>query len=253
MIVACAESAQGRLLPKQSPSRGRFERLYAVVRDRICLLEYAPGKRLSEEELASEFEVSRTPIRRVLNRLEAERLVETRHGVGTIVTDLNIEALTQVYQLRMELAVLIGRLDPVPRTEEDLERIRALMVHCAQLADRSDKDQKMLSRVNMDFYQELRLMIGNIPLREIGDRLYYLTQRIWLKSVPESALRDEIEIFHREIADILAAMEIGDLEAVGHIRRGHISMSFARMRRYGLPPPTKPRPAEGGEWKGRMR
>lgn len=47
----------------------------------------------------------------------------------------------------------------------------------------------------------------------------------------------EIEVFHHEIADILAAMEIGDLESIGHIRRGHISMSVARLQRYGAPLP----------------
>jgi len=174
--------------------------------------------------------VSRTPIRRVLSRLESEGLVETRHGVGTIVTDVKIDALAQVYQLRMELAVMIGRLDPVPRSAEDIARVRALLARCDGLARRPD--QKMLARINMEFYQELRAMTGNAPLREISDRLYHLTTRIWLTSVPNLNLRDEAEIFRREVADILAAMEIGDLEAVGHIRRSHISMSFARLRRY---------------------
>ena len=59
-------------LRRKPPSRERFERLYATIRERICLLEYAPLQRLSEEELAAEFKVSRTPIRRVLTRLEAE-------------------------------------------------------------------------------------------------------------------------------------------------------------------------------------
>ena len=93
-----------------SPARERFERIYRTLRDRICLLDYPPGTRLSEEELADEFATSRTPIRRVLARLEIEGLVKARHGVGTIVTDIDIEELTQVYHLRMELAVLIGRL-----------------------------------------------------------------------------------------------------------------------------------------------
>ncbi len=73
-------------------------------------------------------------------------------------------------------------------------------------------------------------MIGNPQLKEISERLYYLTHRIWLTSVPSLNLRDEVVVFRREIADILAAMEIGDLEAVGHIRRSHISMSVKRMR-----------------------
>ena len=63
-----------------------------------------PAARLSEEELAQEFEISRTPVRRVLARLESEGLIEARHGVGTIVTDVEIEELAQVYHLRLELA-----------------------------------------------------------------------------------------------------------------------------------------------------
>jgi DNA-binding GntR family transcriptional regulator len=213
-----------------SMSRERFERIYKSIRDRICLLEYQPGERLGEEELAREFHVSRTPIRRVLSRLEGEGLLESRHGVGTFVTDVDIDSLAQVFQLRMELAELLGKLDPIPRGEADLARVRALLVRCDKLLKKPDP--KAYARLNMDFFQELGAMVGNAPLREISERLYYLTTRIWLKSVPHLNLPDEIEVFRREMADILQAMEVGDLEAVGHIRRSHISMSVKRMKRY---------------------
>jgi DNA-binding GntR family transcriptional regulator len=213
-----------------SMSRERFERIYKTIRDRVCLLEYQPGDRLGEEELAREFHVSRTPIRRVLSRLESEGLLESRHGVGTFVTDVDIDSLAQVFQLRMELAQLIGKLDPIPRSEGDLARVRALLVRCDKLLKKPDA--KAYARLNMDFFQELGAMVGNAPLREISERLYYLTTRIWLKSVPHLNLPDEIEVFRREMADILQAMEVGDLEAVGHIRRSHISMSVKRMKRY---------------------
>jgi len=213
-----------------SMSRERFERIYKAIRDRICLLEYQPGERLGEEELAREFEVSRTPIRRVLSRLESEGLLESRHGVGTFVTDVDIDALSQVFQLRMELAVLIGKLDPIPRGEADLARVREILARCDALT--KAPDAKVYARINMDFFQELGAMIGNAPLKEISERLYYLTTRIWLKSVPHLNFKDEIIVFRREVADILAAMEVGDLEAVGHIRRSHISMSVKRMKRY---------------------
>jgi DNA-binding GntR family transcriptional regulator len=213
-----------------SMSRERFERIYKTIRDRICLLEYQPGERLGEEELAREFHVSRTPIRRVLSKLESEGLLESRHGVGTFVTDVDIDSLAQVFQLRMELAELLGKLDPIPRGEADLARVRALLVRCDKLLKKPDP--KAYARLNMDFFQELGAMVGNAPLREISERLYYLTTRIWLKSVPHLNLPDEIEVFRREMADILQAMEVGDLEAVGHIRRSHISMSVKRMKRY---------------------
>lgn len=226
-VVTAAETAFPR--PK-SLSRERFDRIYKAIRDRICLLEYEPGTRLAEEELAQEFGISRTPIRSVLSRLEGEGLLQSRHGVGTFVTDVDIEALTQVFQLRMELAVLLGKLEPIARSPDDIARVRALLTRCDELT--GELDPQEFARLNMDFFQELAAMTGNQPLREISERLYYLTTRIWLKSVTRLNLPDEVVVFRREMADILTAMEIGDLEAVGHIRRSHISMSFNRMRRY---------------------
>ena len=74
-------------MARQSQQRRTFERIYLVLRNRISLLDYAPGQRLSEEKLAEEFGVSRTPLRRVLARLEDEGLLKSVQSVGTIVTD----------------------------------------------------------------------------------------------------------------------------------------------------------------------
>ena len=128
----------------------------------------------------------------------------------------------------MELAELMGKLEPIPRGPADLDRVRAILGRCEALSKRPDP--KAYARLNMDFFHELAAMTGNQPLREICERLYYLTTRIWLMSVPHLNLRDEIIVFRREVADILAAMELGDLAAVGHIRRSHISMSVQRMK-----------------------
>lgn len=226
-------------LPLATPSRERFERLYRTIRDRICLFEYPPGGRLSEEELAEAFSVSRTPVRRVLARLEAEGLIEARHGVGHIVTSVDLAELTKIYELRMELAVLMGRLSPIPRAPADLDRIRALIARCDALS--REPEFKAFSRLNMDFFSEISAMTGNAPLREISERLYFQTSRIWLQMMPKLDLAEEFANFRREMEDVLAAAETGDLEAVGHIRRAHISMSFARMKRYtDQPAKTQP-------------
>ena len=76
-------------------ARDRFEKMYTVLRNRICLLDYPPGTRLAEEDLAAEFGTSRTPLRRVLVRLESEGLLQAVHGVGTFVTDVEIEEVEQ--------------------------------------------------------------------------------------------------------------------------------------------------------------
>ncbi|RWD95010.1 GntR family transcriptional regulator [Mesorhizobium sp.] len=216
--------------PRPLSARERFERIYLILRDRICLLDYPPGSRLSEEELAQEFEISRTPVRRVLARLESEGLVQSVHGVGTIVTDVDIEELQQVYHLRLELALLVGKLSPIPRTATDLDRIRALIARCD--SDMLNPDQRAFLQLNMDFFTELSGMTGNQPLREISERLYFQVARVVLKMMPQLGLVEEFTAFRREMEEVLAAAEIGDWESIGHIRRAHISMSFLRMMRH---------------------
>ncbi len=211
-------------------AKERFDRIYNTIRDQICLLEYAPGTRLSEEELAKQFDTSRTPVRRVLARLEAEGLVASVHGVGTIVTDPDLDEIFQIYRLRLELAELVGKLDPLPRTPDDLDRIRALIKRCDD--EMQEPSQRAFLRLNMDFYWEISAFTGNAALREVNERLYLKIVRVVLKMMPKLGLVEEYRAFRDEMQAVLNAAEIGDWEAIGYIRRAHLSMSYNRIKNY---------------------
>ncbi|MCV2865798.1 GntR family transcriptional regulator [Albidovulum sediminicola] len=212
-------------------ARDRFDRMHALLRTRICLLDYAPGTRLSEEALAAEFGTSRTPLRRVLARLEGEGLVHSVHGVGTFVTDVEVEELAQTYRLRLELAELTGRLDPVPPDAALWGAFRDLSARAHGFGP--DPDPRAFAELIMDFFVALMRLTANEPLREICERLYFRTTRIWLKSVFARRLDlvEEVDVFRREVDDILRALRIGDLASAALIQRAHISMSFERMRK----------------------
>ncbi|MEO3479008.1 GntR family transcriptional regulator [Phaeobacter sp. CAU 1743] len=211
-------------------ARDRFELMHREIRDRICLLDYAPGTRLSETELAEEFGVSRTPLRRVLARLEDEGLVQSVHGVGTFVTDVNLEELAQTYQLRMELAGMMGHIMPLPPSDALLAEFRALSDRSQSLLQ--DPAPREFARLITDFFLATLKLTGNMPLRTTAERLYYQTSRIWLTSVIDSIidLCDEMRIFDGEISTVTAALEAGDLQAAAMLQQAHISMSFSRMR-----------------------
>lgn len=211
-------------------ARQRFDDLYDELRKRICLLDYLPNTRLREEALAAEFGVSRTPLRRVLVRLESEGLLTAKHGVGTIVTDVNIKELKQAYQLRMELAELIGKLSPVPLESIDIEYFEQLSERGKALI--KNPDLRDFSQLNMDFSHAVFSLTDSMPLREVSERLYYQTARIWIKSIPHMDPIEESKVFCQEIDGVLQALLVGDLSAVGYIRRSHISMSFTRLWRF---------------------
>lgn len=216
-------------------ARDRFARMHDEIRCRICLLDYAPGTRLSEETLAAEFGVSRTPLRRVLARLESEGLLRSMHGVGTFVTDVNINQLSQTYRLRLELAELIGKLDQVLPSPELMEEFRTIATRSKALL--AAPDPRRFAQLNMDYFLTLLKLTANEPLRAISERLYFQTTRIWLKSVFASLidLQEEVVIFDREIDDVLRAIEMKDLHAASLIQRAHVSMSFVRMQGTGNP------------------
>ena len=80
MIPALNQTA-----PRTAPQQ-RIAASYQEIRYRICTNRYPPDTLLREEELAREYSVSRSPIRRVFSMLEHEGLVEVKHGIGTLVT-----------------------------------------------------------------------------------------------------------------------------------------------------------------------
>ncbi|MAU21719.1 MAG: GntR family transcriptional regulator [Martelella sp.] len=210
--------------------RDRLAQIHDIIRERIMMLDYPPGEKLSEVALANEFGVSRTPLRRVLAGLEDEGLLRSVHGVGTIVTDVDLEELAQVYRLRMELVVLIAHLDPAPLTVETVADFRAL--HERALALRQTPAPRDFAALDRDMFLAINRLSLNQPLRETGERLYFRTARIWLQAITASAVdfENEAEIYCRETAEILAAIETGQIDALCHLRRAHIAMSFERMR-----------------------
>ncbi|MFQ5625092.1 MAG: GntR family transcriptional regulator [Methyloligellaceae bacterium] len=228
--------AELRIIPNETPkdpsgvkARERYGRIHVELRRRICLLDYPPGVRLSEEALAREFGTSRTPVRQVLARLEGEGLVKSVHGVGTFVTDANIDELEQAYRLRVELVGLTCALSPKVPDAAFLKEFRALRIRSKEMLKTGTP--RAFTQLDMDMFETLIRLTGNEPLREIRERLYYRTKRIWIKSAvaAELDLNEEYYMFDRELEDILSALEIGDMEALGNIQKAHISMSFQRL------------------------
>lgn len=101
-------------------SRGaKLDTVLDALRRRICLAPADEEFRLHETALAAEFEMSRTPIRQVLQRLSYERLVETRSGVGTLATPMRAVDRPRDQRTHRGLvgAILQHDLAPLPLIE----------------------------------------------------------------------------------------------------------------------------------------
>lgn len=207
----------------------RVDEIYAALRERICLLHYPPGTRLSEAALAAEFKVSRTPIRRVLQRLEFEHLAERRQGVQTMVTHFDLPSVEDVYELRMVFAENLYRLAAAPDWQAHAAELRSLRGRCDAL--RGGRDVQAMGRIHMALQQEISAMVANERAREMMDQLYYQIARIWLHLIEFMDWPQEVGALCNELDAIVEAVEHGDIRAVGLIRRNYIAMNIVRMRR----------------------
>lgn len=204
--------------------------IYKIIRERICLLQYPPGEMLSENALAAEFAISRTPMRRILRLLEFEGLVISRQGVGTLITTVDLKSLKEVYLLRIKLAEIIGDLSPTPSANGDISVLDRLLERLEPVRDK--QDYEALGRINMEFNDALVGFISNIALRDISDRLYYQTARAWPQILPDMDWTEEVDYMVTEIQQIGEALRQRDMRRVGQTRRDHISMSLSRIQRY---------------------
>ena len=207
-----------------------FQELYEEIRERICLLQYPPGTVLREEALASEFGVSRTPIRRVLHRLEYVGLVDITQRAGAIVTTVDIKSLKEVYALRLKLIELMGDLSAARVPEKTIVALESLLERCRQMGGQYDPEA--LARLYNSFHTEMLDVIGNQSLRDISDQLFHQTARVWLQILPDLDWSEEVDLMCDEIARVTEGLRTADMQAVAQVRREHMALLLRRINNY---------------------
>ena len=99
-----------------------FERL----RDAIITGHFAPGARLIERDLCEKMSVSRTSIREVLRRLEAEKLIHVEPRRGPVVARVTRKQVAEIYEVRALLEAALVRRFALEASTEDIAALRRI-------------------------------------------------------------------------------------------------------------------------------
>ncbi|WP_293572965.1 GntR family transcriptional regulator [Phaeobacter sp.] len=217
--------------PVWSDRKPGVEDIQRLILKRICFLEYTPGDRLKEAELAEEFGVSRTPVRDAISRINHLGLVETINGVGNVVMELPPEKIAQVYEIRLHLATLIGATTPAQIEESHLDRTRDLLQQAHQLGGQVDSRQYV--SVNDQLNTLISDLIGNSVLRSFWTQAYYQAASTWHRVV-DCAGPEVGDALVAELVDLETAMAEQDIQAVGYVQRIHIGYGYTRIKKYLL-------------------
>ena len=109
--------------------------VYEQLKEQILHLELPPGASISEIETAEKYNISRTPVRDAFKRLEREGLLEIRAHIGTFVSLIDLNAVSDILYIRevLEYSVL-SDLAKVYDKSHGL-RIQLILQHQKELLD----------------------------------------------------------------------------------------------------------------------
>ena len=177
---------------------------------------------MREVELAEEFGVSRTPIRPALHQLAAIGLVETRNGVGTIVTAGDPETVDDIYRLRIQLTALIGQLATKECPATAAENMRALHAEVLELEPKlSPRD---FWELNGKLHKTITGIIENRELRALHHLYYFKVAPFWFRLFLDNP-EQEFARLVRAVQETAFWMEEGNMLAVANIQQNHIAMA----------------------------
>jgi len=202
--------------------------IYRTVLHRILFFEYPPGRILNENLLAQEFGVSRTPLREVLNRLEWEQLVRIIPRTGTIVTEIEFQKMTQVFQIRLEMEDLAGRLAAQQVTDDHLRKMDRVRQECENLKDH--RSQKALVETDFKFRDILYDAANNPVLRDTSQYLYHLTIRLSYILFERGEWDEGVKASRDEYVQVREALARRDAVAAGSARREWLKVHIERIK-----------------------
>ncbi len=138
------------------------------------MLDYEPGQFIREKDLIEEFQVSRTPVREALIRLQSDELVRIVPNSGTFVTEVSFVQLRDTLEVRAHLIALAGELAAARISQDELLQLEELIQNL-----KNETDTEAIMRLDLDIHSLVNQASGNSVLGKILGNLRDQTVRIW--------------------------------------------------------------------------
>lgn len=198
--------------------RSLAEQAYHAIEDLIVTLQLAPGSVLSEQQLAKELSVGRSPVREAIQRLAHENLVVVLPRRGILVSEINLSAHRRLLEVRREVERLVTRLACKSAGDEQSERFGELACEFRRAA--GNNDVRSFMRVDAEFNDLLADSVDNEFAVKAFRSTRGLSRRFWYR--------------YYRIADLgrCALLHAGLAEAIGRRDAAEAARGLDRLIDY---------------------
>lgn len=192
----------------------------AEIRRRILDGTLPPGGRLVEDELASQFGISRMPVREALTLLEAEGFVDIAPRRGASVSVVSPSETLDMFEVRGMLEGLAARLAARAAKSQELDDLEVIVAKGAKAIDSPGNDT--ITELHKEFHLALGKAGGNKYLAELVSPLPAKIEWVY-----NSILRTRADVSWPEHVEILSVVRSGDEDLAEEVTRRHVERAAA--------------------------
>lgn len=207
---------------KNKPASGKLSRkqvAYEYIKEKILSCEYEPGALMNEQQLCDDLDLSRTPVRDALGRLEQEGLVSIIPKKGLVVSDLKLNDINRIYEVRLLLEPYALR-----RYGHKLDRTRlAQFQELFSDLDRVQSDPTYYYDLDDQLHGFIIQAMPNRYLLDTYENIKNLDRR--LRVLSGSEVENRIADTCREHLDIVLACLREDWEGAAEAMKKHLEAS----------------------------
>lgn len=181
--------------------------VYGQLRQLIIEQSFTPGQRLDLGELEDSLQVSRTPLKTALKRLEMEGLVDIQARRGTFIAQIDADKLEENYKIRSSFELYVALCLFKYLKPDDYQTIERIRFEMNQLVDECDGNwQSVINaylQLDQEFHELLVRVGGPTRMLDIFQQLGVHPQLHHI--VPKYTLR-EFQAMHFEHEQIFASI-----------------------------------------------
>ena len=203
------------------PARRRLaDEVYDELIEAIIRRDIGPEDSLVQEKLAAEMQISRTPVREALMRLEKEGVLEVSNRGSFRLYQMGDEEVKELYQSRAAVEGQCARILAVNHTAEDIDALRRVVEEEENITDKTVRGyfeanrnihMAFVARANNRFLMDMFNMIWG---KALVFPLFATIENVQL----EKSLGD-----HMQLVDVIAA---GDKTEALEVFTAHIQDGF---------------------------
>ncbi|HML07324.1 MAG TPA: GntR family transcriptional regulator [Xanthobacteraceae bacterium] len=215
---ADVSARQPAVVPLTSPENLKRQ-AYNALKNAIAAMDIYRSRaeiRLDERRLASDFGVSRTPVREAMAQLEREGFVRSVPRRGIYVVRKTKREVIELITAWAALEGMAARLITQSASDQEIAALRRMFATFENGAVRAHLDE--YSEVNIEFHQAIIRMSCNTVLVELAENLFTHMRMIRRKTIGE---RDRADRSIRDHMHIIEALEARDTMHAEALVRDH--------------------------------